>query len=98
MTTLDFLLSAAGFVLLAFFGEGVMLFLGGLVFAVLTLGAVQFPGAQDQDLHFPWHGFARNRAGRFVVEPQVAGALGMVVAISVLVIFICWRAGLFASA
>jgi hypothetical protein len=91
--------SALGLGLLAlFFGEALCGVVGYAVIATASLGFVQGASAADANLKFPWHGFARSRSGRLVVEPQIAGLVGALCILCCVAVYIAWRAGAFSHA
>ncbi len=93
LTTPEFLLWALAAVFLIFFGEGLAALLGYMVFATLTLGKVNLQGPKDQEVKFPWHGFARDGGGRLIVESQVASFVGILILLLGALAYAAWKSG-----
>lgn len=87
----EIVVSIVGGVFLLIFGEAIANIFGLLVFAILTLGLVRVQGPEDRERVFPWHGFARNEAGRLVVQTEMAGGIGMIAGLAACVLL--WRYG-----
>ncbi len=96
ITTLEFLGTAALGIFLIFFGEGLAILFGWMVFSVLTLGRVRWQGAGDRSLKFPWYGLARGTHGQLVLEDSVAQLVGALFFLLGVVGYVAWRAGAFA--
>ncbi|RRH79734.1 hypothetical protein EH244_31630 [Variovorax beijingensis] len=89
----EIVVSIVAGVFLLIFGEAIANIFGLLVFAILTLGFIRVQGPEDRERVFPWHGFARNEAGKLVVQTEMAGGIGMITGIAVCVFL--WRYGVF---
>lgn len=69
---MEYVFACVAFLLINIFYEGLVSFIGFLLFNCLTLGLVRVDPINEKNVFFPWHGFARDSNGQLLIKASTS--------------------------